>query len=376
MRKYREKYLLSYVLKRSEGSGEFFNFVFWRYLLTSVAFLPFCVLSIGKINNAVLVSGNRNKKFFFSTGDDFNYGCWGVGLKGIDINISRIYIAAFLYCFVSRRFVFLYRYFQLRYRGLCSNSSLDYIFVHSDALPLVRALISIFKPVGIKFVCVQHGIFHQSLENEIDGIKSNYNIVMNESQEKYFLDSNAKNTVVYTNLKSQSIDIIVREKLSRFSSVVVIGEGFYSVSKEINEAILSLYSEIKRMCVSAGLSFCYRPHPAEKKSLITLCCLFLRFKSLCFSDRNLFESDVLYIGIHSSYISKVSAASGLVIQLDLDKQKYGSSHDLGVTSVKISQLCSILESKSIVCLGSSDVRNQYVASYDVSVLLRFLNDFS
>jgi len=371
--KYREKYLLSYVLKRSEASNDFFNFIFWRYLFASFAFLPFCLLSIRKVDRKILVSGNRNKKFFFNSSDDFSYGHWGVGFKSTCLNVSRIYVAVFLYCFVSRRFVFLYRDLQRSYRSLYSKEGLDYIFVHSDALPLVRALISIYKPLGVKFVCVQHGIFHQSLENEIDGIKSDYNIVMNESQEKYFINSNARNTLVYSRLKSNSIDFIVREKVAKFNSVVVVGEGFYSVSKKIDEAILSLYSEIKRMCASTGLDFCYRPHPAEKKNLIILFTLFLRFRKLCFNGDGIFKSDVLYVGIHSSYISKVSSATGLVIQLDVDEEIYGPSHDQCVTKLNVDQLYSVLKSKNFILSDASNSRSLYISSYDVSVLLKYLN---
>jgi hypothetical protein len=304
--------LLSYVIKRSIEHPGFYGYIKKRYFISSLIFLIFLPFKC-KLSESVIVSGNSNKRFF-RPASLCKYQYWGVPIKkskNYGLNISRLYLATFLYCFVSRKFAFFFRDTINYYRRIVKSSGLNYIFLHSDGLPLARAMILCFKPLGIKFVCVQHGVFHSALDNEIDGIKCNYNVIMNKSQAIFFESSGCLNNLDYSEIETNKKINTVKNNIE---NIVLIGEGFFTISNEKNKLLLNLYKNLANSVESSGLKCFYRFHPSEKKSISAM------FYIICKFNRVVFRKDPgksVYIGTHSSYMHKMYQNGNVVYQLDL-----------------------------------------------------------
>jgi hypothetical protein len=365
--KFSDKILLSYVNERTKEFPLFYNFVRKSYLFSLVIIAPFIVFGLAKPKGKTLVSGNRNSKFFYSSSASVSYQFWGVALfnKNIGVNIAKMYLATFLYCFCSRKFAFFYRKTIIQYRDRIRGAGLEVVFTHSDALPVARAMIHCLKPLGIKFICVQHGVFHSELKNEIDGIKCDLNIVMNPTQLKLFLNSNSINNIVYSDLVSNRIEIYC-EKTKEFDSVVLIGEGLHSISKTKNDELLRAYDLVKERCSFHNVKCLYKPHPSEKRKGTLWLQLLMRYKRFLVTDD---LDGKLYVGVHSSHMQKIFESGGGVVRLNLNSLDDSLSPFNQIPNLTLGGMDMLLKDK---CFSQYPTTNtlSFFSRYDINIILK------
>lgn len=370
MKKFSDNYLCSYVIERSKSFPGFYRHIFYTSLKRTFLSLPFLCFSIGGYTKKrILVSGNYNKKFYKKSNDICFFGFSLMQRGDYGLNIAELYIATFLYVFVSRKFVKIFRKTIKKYRKVLIDSEFKYLFIHSDALPVVRALLLAVKSTGIKVVCVQHGVFHSKLPNQIDGVFSDYIVVMNESQIELFLDSGVKidRIINYKDVLCGSEGEESSARLASFSKVVFVGENLQTIDKAEDRIVLTQYLLIKTQCKNFGIQSFYRLHPNERRSLVRM--FFLYFKGFRFGD-SLIDSDALYIGTVSSFLLKVSCLGGVVIRISGSKKISNKGVSSAIKLVSLQNVEAILQEKRVLLPPVS--KEVFVMEYDVNMIIKFM----
>ncbi|MDB9957975.1 hypothetical protein OAD42_02700 [Oceanospirillaceae bacterium] len=306
---FRDKYFKGYIRTIGYIQGSFPRNVKKSYFINTficIFLLPFQRYEYAKY----LFSGNKNSRFFSGV-DDISR--WGVSIpfKKLNLGLAQLYIVTALYTFASRRFVKIYRCEIVRLRNKMRPQPPDCIYVHSDALPFVRSLMLVLKPLKTKFICVQHGIFHNALPGEIDGSYSHVNIIMNWSQKQVFESSGAKVDLIWEEV-CQIENQTDLNRMCKFHKVVIVGGALHTASKRLDAEHLATSIQIKKNLEKLGLNVYYRPHPRDKISLLRMVKLRYLFRNISLSND---IEGTLYIGADSSHLYRVASNGGYAVKM-------------------------------------------------------------
>lgn len=307
MANFRDSYILGYMYSREKFGGNGLRYLKKKMFFRLFYVLPFLFFSVRVPPSKVIVSGNRNLRFF--RGLNSSVAFFGLGISSVYLNIAKLYLSVFLYSFVSRRFVFFFRRTLLQYRRCFAESSVEVVFVHSDGLPLVRALMLAAKPIGIQFVCVQHGYFHKPNFGYLDGSLCHLNVVASQQQLKVFEQSGIRNAVVNKGISSH-LECSTTDRQVKGVCLVSSGLGLEFESKHIVES--SFFKTVSISAHKAGLSVKYRPHPRERSSAKWILSNFIRYGKSYFK----YNPEYVYIGGHSSFLRELASSGYRVIVVD------------------------------------------------------------
>jgi hypothetical protein len=234
--------------------------------------------------------------------------------------------------------------------------------MHSDGLPLARALILALRPIKTKFLCVQHGLFHSALPGEIDGVKCDYNVIIRPDQLQYFRDSGVSNLLIWSEIVSDNFEKSSQpSELIDFNKVVLVGEALFTVSKSIDQKALIAYRYIKDRGDKLGYDVRYRLHPSEKKSFFKRLVLLYYFGCPDQSEEIIGR---LFVGYNSSFLDKVASRAGAVCNLDLEGVTLGSKK---VNKLNLEELIGMLKKRNFQILSKVNV--YYSDVYDIKLVL-------
>jgi len=184
-----------------------------------------------------------------------------------------------------------------------------WLIVHSDALPLARALVAITRRLGARICCVQHGIFHEEYPfPEIDGSQSDLNVVRSEVDARIIRRANPGGTML---VEPELFRPPRPHKVSMRIRVSLIGEAWYVCDAEFDRLHRRRLREIEAALVLEHIEVSFRPHPAERYRA-----LFYGFRRLDFgSKRRAFERFNVFVGYASTLLHEADAVGHLAIQL-------------------------------------------------------------
>lgn len=347
-------FLSGYLQARHTTYPRFRGFIAKSYVLKSMLIILFAPLRQTYKPREIFYSGNQNRRFFKNVE---GYGEWGVTTitDRPSLDIGRLYIATTLYVFVSRRFARTFRAAQQSLRKTVKRNPPRIIFIHSDALPAIRALILTLRPLGCKFICVQHGLFHDCLEGQIDGIYSDLIVALRTDQLGHFYNSGATNILDYSAINEPE-DTSTHGDAKFPELIVLVGEGRFKVSREKDQELIGAYRYIYKKLKSMGVAVRYRPHPSERSNWLKYLQLLVAFGWFHNSDS---VQGKLFIGANSSFIAKQQSNGGVVHWLNLRKDESKQS---------INSLLAAIGEKDKDYFAQPH-RSQYVDCYDVRTIL-------
>lgn len=317
----RRAYILRTVLLAFTGAWLLPSFRYktnGRYLISSIRHLE--LIDSNKISQLVLLGGPL--EFFHA----IRLGC------GF-INTSNLYIFVTLSCFTSIKSIFALQYFKEKFsKKIIQIQSLEYLLIDSDGLPYKRALCLILQRLGIRVVCLQHGIFPDPYTG-IDGSLCDLNLVIDSHQISVFLKSGLKENALIlissvSTEKFESINISTVQP-----KVILVGEGWVSHDLERHQLYKALIKKLKQQLNEVNIRTVYRPHPSERFSFWT----YWDILPIEFSKRskNVYPWNI-YIGTMSSLLVEALKAGATAIQItDLfplqeNYEKYGAIQSVAI----------------------------------------------
>ena len=188
------------------------------------------------------------------------------------------------------------------------------LIIHSDALPFARAFVLCARELGMRTICIQHGIFQaeSGIEN-IDGYLCDVNIVRSHEDREIIAGRNRSTQFVVEPDFFLAIPSIVDIDKSR-PIVTLVGEGLHVVDDAL---ALRYISELRRWELElATLSYCvyYRPHPNERS--------FARKFGFSHLDMTPLHVSIgrtdIYVGYGSTLLIEAAAVGCLAVQIPVD----------------------------------------------------------
>ena len=355
------KYLVDYVIARQSTNPQFYGYIKWQYLKRAILILFLFPFRSKYSPFEVLVSGNTHQRFYK---DGNEIGTWGISTPNhkVSLDVGRLYIATTLYVFVSRRFALILRKQIVHLRNEVRKAYPQYVAMHSDGLPVARALILALRPLGVRFICVQHGLFHSTLPGKIDGVNCDYNVIIRPDQVPYFTESGVKDFIIWSDICSSKLELGGQSfDYASINKVVLVGEGLYTISREIDQYALELYKKIKVMAKENGYDVSYRLHPSEKRSLFKRLLLLYYFG---LPDQSNLVENRLFIGFNSSFLDSVSSSGGLAVRM---KEKWVSTSN-NISVISIQDLKEILSLNNFEGIKTSGVF--FDTRYDIEFIVR------
>lgn len=196
------------------------------------------------------------------------------------------------------------------HRALASRlAGNGWLIMHSDALPLGRALVAIARHLGVRTCCVQHGIFHEQLPlPEIDGSQCDLNVVRSEVDARIIQRANSATMILvepdlFRPPRPRTVPTILR--------VSLIGEAWHTCDQSFDRVHRSRLREFEAGLVRAHIDVSFRPHPSERYRA-----WLYGFQRLDFgSKRRAFERFNVFVGYASTLLHEADAVGHLAVQV-------------------------------------------------------------
>lgn len=186
------------------------------------------------------------KELCFSLLGRFGYFCsWGLSYRAYKIFLSRDEAAL--------------EELVKHCEALLRQWEIKTVVVMSDSLPLERIWIAAARRLGVRSICIQHGLF-----SELGGIINDgkYADVM-AAYDPYQVDilkrTGALNPVVFGFYD----DVKPRPWLERRTIVCILGQPWPQFYEDKSDVYKSLLSSLVSVLSLAGTHVVYKPHPAE-----------------------------------------------------------------------------------------------------------------
>lgn len=185
------------------------------------------------------------------------------------------------------------------------------LVLHSDALPLARALIVIVRARGGTVCCLQHGLLHETSEmNEIDGSLSDVNVVRSRAAAGLIARANADSRfLVEPDLFIPSLP--AGERSSR--AVVLVGEAWHVCDQALHDTYMRRLRTLQRELAALGVASVFRPHPLERVRSVGYG--FVRL-DLAPAARSL-ARHAAFVGYSSTLLHEAASVGRLAMQLTL-----------------------------------------------------------
>jgi len=185
----------------------------------------------------------------------------------------------------------------------------SWLVMHSDALPLARALAAIVRDLGSGTCCVQHGIFHESYRlPEVDGSLCDVNVVRSKVDARIIRRANPVSTMLiepslFRPPRPRSVPTQLR--------VSLIGEAWHTCDKAFDKLHRRKLRDLEAALIDSNIAVSFRPHPSERYRA-----LFYGFRHLDFGQKyRAFERFNVFVGYASTLLNEAAAVGHLAIQL-------------------------------------------------------------
>jgi len=137
-----------------------------------------------------------------------------------------------------------------------------WLIVHSDALPLARALIAIARTAQARVCCLQHGIFDpQYVIPEIDGSQSDLNVVRSTVDAGIIRRANSTTRIL---VEPDLFRPLVSAAPTGGPNVLLIGEGWHTCDAQLDRLYRARLREVEAALADRGIPVTFRPHPSER----------------------------------------------------------------------------------------------------------------
>lgn len=186
------------------------------------------------------------KELYLSLLGRFGYFCsWGVAYRAYKIFLSRDELAL--------------EELVRRCEKLLQQWGIKVVVVMSDSLPLERIWILAARRVGVRSICIQHGLFSESGGVINDGKYADVMAAYDQYQVDILKRTGALNPVVfgfYENVRPR----VWRE---RRSVVCILGQPWAQYYEDKGDIYKGLLSSLVGMLSLGGARIVYKPHPGE-----------------------------------------------------------------------------------------------------------------
>ncbi|UYP28924.1 hypothetical protein OEG79_12685 [Pseudomonas sp. Z8(2022)] len=203
------------------------------------------LIRVVDMHRSVKVLGG-GKELYFSLLGRFGYFCsWGLSYRAYKIFLSKDELA--LEELVGRC------------ERLLRQWGIKAVVVMSDSLPLERVWILAARRVGVRSICIQHGLFSESGGVINDGKYADVMAAYDQCQVDILKRTGALNPVVfgfYGDVKSR----VWREQRS---VVCILGQPLPQYYEDKGDVYKSLLSSLVSILSLGGIHIVYKPHPGE-----------------------------------------------------------------------------------------------------------------
>jgi hypothetical protein len=122
--------------------------------------------------------------------------------------------------------------------------------------------------------------------------------------------------------------------------VWLIGEGWWSHDRRIDDLVFAMYRQVRTLFVQAGWQVRYRPHPSQRPWLTRYLVL---DPGAAFRSRRPISTDEVHIGVSSTFIIFCAASGATACFIDTDGRIPNGLGDAGVPLVPIEGLLDYAE---------------------------------
>lgn len=202
------------------------------------------ILSVGAIRAIKVVGGLRELRFPLSRRCGY-YCTWGLAYDLYQVFLSGDEQALE---YLLRRCVKHLRQWEVKA-----------IVVMSDSLPLERLWIAAARELGIRSICIQHGLFSESGGVINDGKYADVMAAYDQYQVDILKRTGALNPVVFGFYE----DVKPRVWRERRSVVCILGQPWPQYYEDKGDVYKSLLSSLVSILSPGGIHIVYKPHPGE-----------------------------------------------------------------------------------------------------------------
>jgi hypothetical protein len=187
-----------------------------------------------------------------------------------------------------------------------------WLVVHSDALPLARALASVVKSGGGAICCVQHGIFDPNyFIPQIDGSQSDLNVVRS-ALDAEIIRRASQTTRILT--EPALFHPAATVSASDRPKVLLVGEAWHLCDSSFDKLYRSRLRAIEGALRDLGISVSFRAHPSERYRAWTY-----GFRRTNAGPKaSALQEFNIYVGFASTMLNEAASAGHLAIQLTFD----------------------------------------------------------
>lgn len=237
----------------------------------------------------------------------------------------------------------------------------DYVVLQGDSLPVERAIIMACRNLGIITINIQDGLY-PSHTGPVFGHASDYAFVWGQ----YY-----KDMYVNRGIKTQDKVYVLGYpyKLKRIASydkhgnyiVYCLGDNYEEYNKNHFNTKINALTKMNEICLRHGMSFYYRPHPADNRRLLQESMPNIKFTPIKETLEQAFTKGDIFIGFSSTTIPEASMRNKFTIQLKYYPIPFDNFEELGVCSKTVESLADLEKYlTTITGLTNRQFNNNYI----------------
>lgn len=138
----------------------------------------------------------------------------------------------------------------------------EYLVLWNDSMFLERFLIFCSRRAGVKSICIQHGIFHDTFNYRLlDGHYADYMFVWGKSQADLYTGCGFDKDKL--RIMGYPYRVDTHPEITSENVVCILGENIEITNKELGLKKKYVYEEIAKLLFSKNFKVVYKPHPFE-----------------------------------------------------------------------------------------------------------------
>lgn len=201
------------------------------------------------------------------------------------------------------------------------------LVIENDSLPLQRLYLFAARNIGMKIICIQHGLFQKSSPAHIiDGNLADFIFVFDENSKNVFIDKGIpENKLSIMGFHSNPVkpNRMLRVGIDR--KVCILGQPWGKYDVFIFNRYLQIIENICDLLRDIGIEYVYKPHPWEIKEPYLNNMDNVRICSLS----EAIESYDAFISLTSTALYEVTIAGRIAIQVIDAMLDYDNFSDYG-----------------------------------------------
>lgn len=184
-----------------------------------------------------------------------------------------------------------------------------YLVLWNDTMFLERFLVFCGRRAGVKSICIQHGIFHDTFDCRLlDGHYTDYMFVWGKSQADLYTKCGYDKDRLRIMGYPFRIENLTEGK--KGNVICLLGENIEITNKEIGLKKKHVYEEIARLLQNNNYKVVYKPHPYEiDKNFIPE-----NIEIVSFSLRHAFEKYDKFIALTSTALLEATLHGKIAVQ--------------------------------------------------------------